>query len=153
MGIEIEKKFLLENDGWRNLATGIRYRQGYLNSHKERTVRVRTINQKAYLTIKGPTIDSSRLEYEYEIPYDDGVEMLEKLTSRQVEKIRYKIEYQGFTWEVDEFLGENEGLIMAEIELASPDQSFDLPPWIGEEVTDDMRYYNSYLAAHPYSTW
>lgn len=154
MAIEIEKKFLLKNDSWKALAKGIIYRQGYLNSEKGRTVRVRTAAQHGYLTIKGPTIDGVRLEYEYEIPYDDARELLEKLcTHPLIEKRRYAIPYQGFTWEVDEFFEENKGLVVAEIELDHPSQEFSIPPWIGREVTGDPRYFNSNLARKPYITW
>lgn len=154
MGLEIERKFLLKNDGWRGLAKGSSYRQGYLNSEKGRTVRVRTVEQDGFLTIKGPSSGGVRLEYEYPIPYQDALEMLELLCLKPlVEKLRYKIEYQGFIWEVDEFRGDNEGLIFAEIELAAPDQEFALPDWIGREVTGDPRYYNSNLGRNPFRNW
>ena len=154
MAIETERKFLLANDGWRGLAPGKHYRQGYLNSRDGATVRVRTVGNLGYLTIKGPTVNSSRLEYEYPIPIEDAVEMLEKLTvSAVVEKMRYVIPFAGFVWEVDEFLGDNLGLVMAEIELEHPDQIFSLPPWIGVEVTGDPRYYNASLARTPYTLW
>lgn len=154
MAKEIERKFLLTGDQWKNLAEGTHYRQGYLNSIKERTVRIRTINDKAYLTIKGITVSATRAEYEYEIPHADCMEMLDGLAERPIiEKNRYKIPYGGFIWEVDEFLGVNEGLVVAEIELESEDQSFDKPEWVGEEVTGDPRYFNSNLVANPYTTW
>lgn len=154
MAKEIERKFLLTGDQWKNLAQGTHYRQGYLNSIKERTVRIRTINDKAYLTIKGITVSATRAEYEYEIPHADCMEMLDGLAERPIiEKNRYKIPYGGFIWEVDEFLGVNEGLVVAEIELESEDQSFDKPEWVGEEVTGDPRYFNSNLVANPYTTW
>ncbi|MBN1154410.1 CYTH domain-containing protein [candidate division KSB1 bacterium] len=154
MGKEIERKFLVKGDAWRGLATGTHYRQGYLSTVKERTVRVRTINNKGFLTIKGITIGATRSEYEYEIPVGDANAMLDNLCERPlIEKARYKIEYQGFTWELDEFEGENKGLILAEIELSAEDQNFNLPDWIGEEVTDDPRYFNSNLIKRPYTTW
>lgn len=154
MGTEIERKFLMKNEEWRGLAEGVLYRQGYLNTSKGRTVRVRTIADTAFLTIKGPSVNGKRLEYEYEIPVEDAKEMLEKLAVTSViEKYRHKIEYEGFIWEVDEFLGENKGLIFAEIELDHIDQSFSSPPWIGEEVTDDSRFYNSNLSQTPFSSW
>lgn len=154
MGIEIERKFLMNGEGWRGLAEGVHYRQGYLNSAGGRTVRVRTIGKKAYITIKGSSVNASRLEYEYEIPFEDGCEMLEKLcVSSIVEKMRHKIPFEGFIWEVDEFLGDNTGLIFAEIELEHADQQFTTPPWIGEEVTNDPRYYNSNISRTPYSLW
>ena len=154
MGMEIERKFLLTNDGWRKLAEGVYYRQGYLNRDKERTVRVRTINKKGFLTIKGIARGALRAEYEYEIPYKDGCEMLENLAEKPIiEKKRYTIDYKGFTWEIDEFCGNNRGLVVAEIELSSEDQHFQKPEWIGEEVTDDPRYFNSSLVKHPYAAW
>ena len=122
MGKEIERKFLVKSEEWRSLAEGTSYRQGYLNSVKERVVRVRTINDKGYLTIKGITTGATRAEYEYEIPQADADFMLDELCEKfLIEKNRYKIEYAGFIWEVDEFFGPNEGLIVAEIELESED--------------------------------
>jgi CYTH domain-containing protein len=154
MAKEIERKFLLIGDEWRALATGTHYRQGYLNSTKERTVRIRTINDKAFLTVKGITVSATRAEYEYEIPFGDCVEMLEGLAERPIiEKKRYKIHDDGLVWEVDEFLGVNQGLIVAEVELQSEDQVFEKPVWVGEEVSGDPRYFNSNLVAYPYTTW
>lgn len=154
MALEIERKFLLANDEWRGLDKGKRYRQGYLNKRDGATVRVRTIEDKAYLTIKGPSTNHSRLEYEYPIPIDDALEMLDALTvSAVVEKIRYTINYQGFVWEVDEFFGDNEGLIVAEIELETADQTFPTPPWIGKEVSSEARYFNANLAITPFKEW
>jgi len=154
MGTEIERKFLMKNDGWRDLADGILYRQGYLNGEQGPTVRVRTVRDRGFLTIKGPTVGGSRLEYEYPVPLDEANEMLDRLAvSPIVEKLRYTIAYAGFHWEVDEFLGENSGLVFAEIELDHPGQRFSLPPWIGREVTGDPRFYNSNLARNPYSRW
>lgn len=154
MAKEIERKFLLTGEQWRKLAQGTHYRQGYLNSIKERTVRIRTINDKAYLTIKGITISATRAEYEYEIPHADCMEMLDGLAERPIiEKNRYKIPYAGLIWEVDEFLGVNKGLVVAEVELESEDQAFEKPDWVGEEVTGDPRYFNSNLVANPYTSW
>ncbi len=154
MGKEIEKKFLIINDDWRGLGTGEPYCQGYLNSEKGRTVRVRTINDRGILTIKGPTVGSTRLEYEYDIPVGDALEMLKELCHKPlIEKDRYKIEFEGFIWEVDEFKGENEGLIFAEIELSHEGQKFTKPAWVGKEVTDDSRYYNANLVKNPFSNW
>ncbi len=156
MGIEIEKKFLLKNDDWKTLAEGTPYRQGYITSGKERsTVRVRTVgNKKGFLTIKGPTVGATRTEYEYEIPFNDAKHMLDELCEGPIiEKERYKISFDGFIWEVDVFFGENEGLVVAEIELLSEDQHFEKPEWIDVEVTADPRYYNSSLIKKPYSTW
>jgi adenylate cyclase len=154
MGIEIEKKFLLKGGEWKQLAVGIAYRQGYLNSVKERTVRVRTINDNGFLTIKGVSVGATRLEYEYEIPLEDAQALLDELCEKPlIEKNRYKVDFGGFIWEIDEFFGENDGLIVAEIELESEDQSFDKPQWVGEEVTGDTRYFNSNLIKNPYSQW
>jgi len=154
VGVEIERKFLLVNDDWRKLAQGKIYRQGYLSSVKERTVRVRTIEDEGYLTIKGVSRGAVRTEYEYAIPLDDARAMLDALCEKPlIEKKRFKIPYQGLIWEVDEFFGENKGLIMAEVELASETQTFRKPEWIGVEVTHDSRYFNANLGQHPFSRW
>ena len=154
MAKEIERKFLVKGDAWRALAQGTHYRQGYLNSVKERTVRIRTINEKAFLTIKGPTIGVTRQEYEYEIPHADCVQMLEHLAEKPIiEKNRYKIPHGGLIWEIDEFLGVNAGLIVAEVELSDENQVFNKPEWIGEEISADPRYFNSNLVKNPYTTW
>ena len=154
MGKEIERKFLVKNDAWRGLVTGVLYRQGYLCGVKERTVRVRVAGEKAFLTIKGLTVGATRAEYEYEIPVTDAQAMLDHLAEKPlIEKIRHKIPYGGLTWEVDEFLGDNAGLIVAEVELAGEEQSFSKPHWVGEEVSDDPRYFNSNLARHPFQQW
>jgi len=154
MAKEIERKFLIIGESWRELAQGTSYRQGYLSTVKERTVRVRTIDDNGYLTIKGITVGATRAEYEYEIPAADANEMLNALCEQPIiEKNRYKIPLDGFTWEVDEFGGVNDGLIVAEVELESEDQEFNKPDWIGEEVTGDPRYFNSNLIANPYSGW
>lgn len=154
MAKEIERKFLVEGEDWRALAKGKLYRQGYLNSAKERTVRVRTVGDKGFLTIKGITVGATRVEYEYEIPVGDSDAMLNDLAEKPIiEKKRYKIDFRGLTWEIDEFFGENAGLIVAEVELASEAQAFEKPSWAGREVTGDPRYFNSNLIAHPYSTW
>lgn len=154
MGKEIEKKFLIINDDWRGLSIGKPYCQGYLNSEKGRTVRVRTISNRGILTIKGPSEGATRLEYEYDIPVDEAREMLDRLCHKPlIEKTRYKIDFSGFIWEVDEFKGENKGLLFAEIELQYEGQQFEIPPWIGREVTGDVRYYNANLVKNPYSVW
>lgn len=154
MAKEIERKFLVVGSAWRTLAQGTRYRQGYLNSDKARTVRIRTVGDQAFLTIKGPTIGVTRTEFEYPIPYDDCVTMLNDLAEQPViDKIRYKIPVDGLIWEVDEFFGANEGLIVAEVELTSEDQAFEKPDWVGEEISGDVRYYNSSLIKAPYTTW
>ncbi len=154
MGIEIERKFLLVGEAWKKLAPGIRYRQGYLSTTKESTVRVRTIEDTGYLTVKGESKGATRSEFEYEIPVEDANAMLDQLCAKPlIEKNRYKIEYEGFTWEVDEFFGENQGLVVAEVELESEDQVYAKPEWVGTEVTEDQRYFNSNLAKHPYCRW
>ena len=154
MGTEIERKFLLKNDAWRSLATGTRYRQGYLNRSKECTVRIRTTDGKAYLTIKGPNTGATRIEYEYAIPESDAKSLLDNFCEKPIiEKIRYKIDFGGRVWEVDEFLSENTGLIVAELEMESEDQYFEKPEWIGDEVTGDPKYYNASLVTHPYLKW
>jgi adenylate cyclase len=154
MGIEIERKFLLVGTTWKHLAPGTSYRQGYLNSAKERTVRVRTIDDKGFLTIKGISVGAARVEYEYEIPLADAKRLLDDLCEKPIiEKNRYKISHSGFVWEVDEFFGENEGLVVAEIELESEDQPFEKPEWVGEEVTGDSRYFNSNLIKNPFIKW
>ncbi|WP_411331053.1 CYTH domain-containing protein [Desulfovibrio desulfuricans] len=154
MGKEIERKFLINGDAWRMLAEGTMYRQGYLNSAKERTVRVRTVGEKAFLTIKGITVGATRAEYEYEIPFDDCNALLDNLAEKPlIEKKRYKIKQGEFIWEIDEFFGDNQGLIVAEIELTSEDQKFDKPSWIGAEVTGDPRYFNSNLIKNPFTRW
>ena len=154
MAKEIERKFLVKGDAWRALAKGTTYRQGYLNSAKERTVRVRTAEDKAFLTIKGLTLGATRAEYEYAIPFDEGKAMLDALAEKPlIEKKRYKIPAGGLTWEIDEFLGDNAGLIVAEVELKSEDQAFDRPAWLGDEVTGDTRYYNANLIKKPFTRW
>ena len=160
MAIEIERKFLLKNSDWRQDAIGQKYIQGYINNEPGRTVRVRITEEAAYLTIKGKAnevdgqLGTAKLEFEYIIPESDAKEILEELCRKPIiAKKRYRIHYRGFVWEVDEFEGENKGLILAEIELEYEDQPFDLPPWIGNEVTTDKRYYNARLSLHPYSTW
>ena len=153
MGKEIERKFLVDGNDWRK-AQGATYRQGYLSTAKERTVRVRVTDDKGYVTIKGVSKGATRVEYEYEIPMQDAQEMLDTLCERPlIEKRRYKINYRGLTWEVDAFLGENEGLVLAEVELESEDQTVERPPWIGQDVTDDPRYFNVNLVRHPYRDW
>ncbi len=154
MAQEIERKFLVTGDAWRELAEGTMYRQGYLSTVEDRTVRVRTVGAKGYLTVKGITVGATRTEFEYEIPVADADTMLDELCIRPlIEKTRYKIPFDGLVWEVDEFAGDNDGLVVAEVELSHEDQELRLPNWIGEEVTGDPRYYNANLVAHPYTTW
>ena len=151
---EIERKFLVSNDEWRSEAHGKRYRQGYLSTVKERTVRVRTAGEQGFLTIKGTSVGATRPEYEYEIPVVEANEILDQLCERPIiEKTRYRVAHAGLVWEVDEFEGENRGLITAEVELRNEHQSVSLPQWIGEEVTGDPRYFNANLVATPFTTW
>jgi adenylate cyclase len=154
MGTEIERKFLLIGDEWRENAQGILIRQGYISSQPERTVRVRTSNNQGYLTLKGKTTGITRLEFEYPIPLDEANILLDQLCEQPiVEKIRYLVDYKGFTWEIDEFRGDNAGLLIAEIELESEDQFLAKPEWIGEEVSGDARYFNSSLSRNPFLGW
>ena len=154
MGTEIERKFLLRDESWRAGANGTMYRQGYLNSAKERTVRVRTVGDKAFLTIKGVTVGATRAEYEYPIPFDDCNAMLDTLAEKPlIEKKRYKIRRGDLVWDIDEFFGDNKGLIVAEVELQSEGQVFDKPVWLGDEVSGDPRYFNSNLIKHPFTRW
>jgi adenylate cyclase len=154
VGVEIERKFLLAGDGWRALGQPVLLRQGYLSSDPERVVRVRVEGDHACITIKGRSSGATRGEWEYPIPLTDANELLERLCQQPiVEKYRSKVEFAGNVWEVDEFIGVNQGLVLAEIELQAEDQAFDKPEWIGAEVTDDKRYYNSNLVRHPYSSW
>jgi adenylate cyclase len=152
VALEIERKFLLRGDAWRQ-AEGVHICQGYLNRDPQRTVRVRIAGARAWITIKGPSAGATRAEFEYAIPMDDAKQLLGLCEPPLVEKYRHVVQYRGFAWEVDEFLGDNLGLVVAEIELESADQPLDLPDWVGAEVTDDPRYFNNNLSRHPYSTW
>lgn len=154
MAKEIERKFLVAGDAWRGLAPGTVYRQGYLSTVKERTVRVRLVGSKGYLTVKGLSVGPVRSEFEYEIPAADADEMLGSLCKKPIiEKTRYRIPFGGLTWEVDEFAGVNAGLVVAEVELADEAQPIATPDWIAAEVTGDPRYFNANLIANPYSAW
>jgi CYTH domain-containing protein len=153
MGVEIERKFLLRGDAWRALGTPVLLRQGYLSSTRARVVRVRIEADQARLTIKGPNAGTRRGEWEYPIPLADADDLLALCEQPLIEKYRRRIDHAGLVWEVDEFLGANQGLLVAEVELTSSDQHVDLPDWIGEEVSDDARYFNANLIRHPYSQW
>lgn len=155
MAVEIEKKFLVTGDGWRASAgSGIRYRQGYMTETGPASVRVRIGGIHAHLNIKSATLDQQRLEYEYEIPVADAEEMLERLCLKPlVEKTRYEVAYGDHVWEVDVFESDNQGLVVAELELRARDEPFERPPWVGDEVSDDPRYYNVCLVQHPYKNW
>lgn len=154
MGVEIERKFLLQGEAWRALGEPTLLRQGYLSLDPARTVRVRIEDAHAFLTIKGKSVGAARGEWEYPIPVSEAAELLDGLCQQPlVEKLRRRIAIGPHTWEVDEFLGANAGLVVAEIELAFEDEAFDKPDWIGREVTGDARYFNSNLIRHPYSQW
>jgi adenylate cyclase len=154
VGQEIERKFLVLNDAWRNQTEGKLYRQGYIPTTDARTVRIRTIGDKGLITLKGPVVNMTRPEFEYEIPLADAQIMLDTLCEPPlIEKYRYRLPIDDVVWEIDEFLGENQGLLMAEVELTSPNQPVHLPDWIGKEVTGDQRYYNSNLTRNPFSQW
>ena len=155
MNREIERKFRVVDDLYKSGSTSCLYKQGYLCTDSDRTVRIRLAGEKGFVTIKGKTVGCSRAEYEYEIPAADAASMLDTLCLHPlVEKIRYRQGGpDGKVWEVDEFLGENEGLVVAEIELADENEPFARPAWLGEEVTGDVRYYNSYLSQNPYKRW
>ena len=152
MATEIERKFLVRGNDWRQ-GRPLRISQGYLNRDKARSVRIRIAESRAYLTIKGPSQGASRAEYEYEIPRHDAEELMALCEGRPLEKNRYTVPHAGVTWEVDEFLGVNAGLVIAEIELAHEEQAFQRPAWVSTEVTHDPRYFNSSLIADPYSAW
>lgn len=163
MPLEIERKFLVQGDAWRRDADGrpvpaVVIRQGYLFADGLRNARVRlsrgASGDRAYLTVKGKRSGIERYEFEYPIPIADAELMLDRLCNPPlIEKTRHLVEYAGLTWEIDEFAGANAGLILAELELKRADQAFETPAWVLREVTDDGRYYNTYLAAHPYSSW
>lgn len=155
MAIEIEKKFLINHNKWHELVKpkGKRYRQGYLLHDKYKTIRVRLSDTNAFITIKGKTTGATRNEFEYSIPIADAKQLLDNFADNEISKTRYEIYYKDKLWEVDVFHGENEGLIIAEIELESEDEQFDVPDWVTEEVTDDPRYYNANLAMLPFKQW
>jgi adenylate cyclase len=154
MGVEIERKFLVRDTRWKALGQGMLIRQGYLSSHGDRIVRVRILDKEAVLTIKGRSKGATRGEWEYPIPLADAEVFLDTLCEKPlIEKYRYRIPHDGMTWEVDEFLGENAGLVVAEIELDAEDQAFSIPDWIGDDVTHDARYVNANLLRHPFSKW
>jgi len=154
MGEEIERKFLVTSDGWRKDATGTRFRQGFLSTDPERTVRVRAAGARGTLTIKGRTVGARRAEYEYEIALADAERMLDTLCKRPlIEKVRFELHAGRHTWEIDVFEGDNAGLVVAELELESEDEAFERPAWLGAEVTHDPRYFNSNLVQHPFKNW
>lgn len=155
MGKEIERKFLVDHEKWKqsHKPKGELYRQGYLLAKPNKTIRVRLAAEKGFLTIKGITTGATRPEYEYEIPFNDAKELLDYFSESELSKIRYRINFENKIWEVDEFLGDNIGLILAEIELISEDEPFKIPEWIGNEVTSEEKYYNSNLTIQPFKNW
>lgn len=154
MGLEIERKFLVTGDQWRDMGEKSLLRQGYISSHPERIVRVRIDGDAGRITMKGKSLGAMRQEWEYPIPVEDANELLASLCEQPlIEKYRYRIPFDGHLWEVDEFLGENAGLVVAEVELANESQAVARPSWVGVEVTFDPRYFNSNLLKHPFSQW
>ncbi|BCR06812.1 CYTH domain-containing protein [Desulfuromonas versatilis] len=154
MPMEIERKFLVSGDQWRQGAHGTLYRQGYLCTDPERTVRVRLAGDRGTLTIKGKTEGISRAEFEYPIPAGEAAQLLDRLCLRPlIEKRRYRVEYGGRIWEVDEFFGDNAGLVLAEVELETESAQVELPSWVFREVSDDPRYFNASLVKKPFCTW
>ena len=155
MPIEIERKFLLVNNNWRELVKySHRIRQGYMGEIGQASVRIRVQGDKANINIKSATLTMRRMEYEYEIPLPEAEEMLDQLCNQpQVDKTRYIVEQGKHKWEIDEFYGDNQGLVMAEIELSDEMEAFDKPEWLGKEVTQDPRYYNVNLIKQPYKSW
>ncbi|HEY9825619.1 MAG TPA: CYTH domain-containing protein [Stenomitos sp.] len=154
MGVEIERKFLVNTALWHPQTPGTLYRQGYVSQVQNPTVRIRIAGNQGFITLKGQTQGTVRSEYEYAIPVEDAQEMLDQWCKpRMVEKVRYRVPIDHLVWEVDVFEGRNQGLVLAEVELDHPDVSINLPPWVGQEVSEDARYYNSNLAQHPYITW
>ena len=154
MGLEIERKFLVKNDSWKKESEeGIHITQGYLNSTVERTVRVRIQGNKGVITIKGKNQNLTRKEFEYQIPLNDARNLLDLCENPIIEKTRFLLSSNNNTWEIDVFEGLNDGLILAEIELKSEEDTFDIPSWLGEEVSLDKKYYNSSLIANPYANW
>lgn len=154
MTVEIERRFLLKNDDWR-VKAGVpqTLQQGYLSVEKERTIRVRISGAHAWLTLKGYISDVSRSEFEYEIPLEHAQTMMDTMCPFKMEKRRYRVEFEGFLYEIDEYGGENAPLIVAEIELPSEDTPFAKPDWLGAEITSDGKFTNAYLSKHPYSAW
>lgn len=154
MAQEIERKFLVTDTSWRHHATRKLYRQGYIATRDKTTVRVRIVGEQGYLTIKGAATGISRLEFEYPIPFADANEILASLCqSTLIEKWRHTLRIGNHVWEIDEFLGDNQGLMIAEIELSSSTEKFLKPSWVGKEVSEDPRYYNANLAKQPYKLW
>ncbi|MCW6036391.1 CYTH domain-containing protein [Spirulina subsalsa FACHB-351] len=153
MGQEIERKYLVKGESWRVGSQGEVYCQGYITREPQRTVRVRIVGEQGYLTIKGATQGITRCEFEYPIPLADARALLDLCDRPFIEKTRYKLQIGDFLWEIDEFHGENQGLILAEVELPDENTFVPLPDWVGEEVSQDGRYYNANLVKFPYKQW
>lgn len=155
MSVEIERKFLVHKYLWDAIEKphGLECKQTYIQNNPEKTVRARTLGTKGFITLKGKQEGISRREFEYEIPYQDAIEMIALFGEMVIEKIRYIIPFGNHNWEVDVFSGDNEGLIVAEIELQSDSENFEIPSWIAKEVSDDYRYINSNLQSHPFKNW
>ena len=154
MGVEIERKFLVDDLDMLSTLNGELFRQGYLPSKSLTTMRVRIAGTKAFLTVKGENAGIERLEFEYAIPVEEAQQMLDQLCEKPIiEKYRYCLPIGDIVWEIDSFLGDNQGLVVAEIELSSADQCFDKPAWLGQEVSGDPKYYNSNLAKKPFKSW
>jgi len=153
MGVEIERKFLVRDRAVLGDVEGIPYRQGYLSTKADRTVRVRRAGSHAFITVKGRSAGATRAEFEYEIPVADAEAMLALCIPPLIEKVRHRVAHGGRTWEVDIFGGANEGLVVAEVELPSADAAVEMPPWVGAEVTGDPRYFNANLVTHPFRDW
>ncbi len=155
MALETERKFLIYKDKWQIIGKPDKefYRQGYLHTDDLKTIRVRQAGSKGFLTIKAKTSGLARMEYEYEIPFEEAGQLLDTLAVSSLTKYRYKMPFGEHLWEVDEFLGDNEGLVIAEIELKSEAEEFLLPEWVGKEVTGDKKYYNASLSRKPYKDW
>ncbi|MCD6068063.1 MAG: hypothetical protein K0S33_2889 [Bacteroidetes bacterium] len=155
MTYEIEHKYSVKPEIWKTVHPdkSVEVKQAYLHSDPDKTIRIRTMDSKGYITIKGKTVGASRPEYEYEIPHADALELIAGFATQVIEKRRHYVDYNGNTWEVDEFFGSNRGLMIAEIELSHEGQVYDLPEWIDKNITEDKRYSNSNLALRPYTTW
>lgn len=155
MIIEIEHKYSVHRQIWETIQPerSVKVNQAYLHSDISKTIRVRVMGNRGYITIKGKTNSASRPEYEYEIPVEEARELIANFAYNVIEKTRHYVTYAGNVWEVDEFYGANEGMLIAEIELKSEDQHYEIPEWIHENITSDRRYSNAYLAEHPYKTW
>ena len=155
MAFEIERKFLVDKKKWEAIEKSKKYliNQGYLLTDPEKTIRIRQTDSKSFITIKGLNVGATRPEFEYEIPSEDAEELIEKFAVSKISKTRYLVSFKSKKWEVDVFHGDNEGLIIAEIELKDEDEEFEIPDWIGNEITGDKKYYNSNLSENPFLNW